>query len=215
VYFGAGEPVDGPETSSNKKWYSADVPKVPHDPEGAKKLLASIGAANARFTLITQKGRPRLERGAAVIRDELKKIGVTMDVVPLDPSALFDRILGSKDYEAVYFNPQKTDTDPGTNADFWLSSGGSHFWNPLQAKPATDWERRLDELTTKQVATADENERRRLYAEMLRIFAEHQPVIYFAAPKMYVAVSSRVTLTPAIAQSPVLWSPDTVSVGPG
>jgi hypothetical protein len=31
---------------------------------------------------------------------------------------------------------------------------------------------------------------------------------------MYVAVSSRVTLTPAIAQSPVLWSPDTVSVGP-
>jgi ABC-type transport system substrate-binding protein len=57
-----------------------------------------------------------------VIRDELKKIGVTMDVVPLDPSALFDRILGSKDYEAVYFNPQKTDTDPGTNADFWLSS---------------------------------------------------------------------------------------------
>jgi len=214
VYFGAGEPVDGPETSSNKKWYSADVPKVPHDPEGAKKLLASIGAANARFTLITQKGRPRLERGAAVIRDELKKIGVTMDVVPLDPSALFDRILGSKDYEAVYFNPQKTDTDPGTNADFWLSSGGSHFWNPLQPKPATDWERRLDELTTKQVATADENERRRLYAEMLRIFAEHQPVIYFAAPKMYVAVSSRVTLTPAIAQSPVLWSPDTVSVGP-
>jgi peptide/nickel transport system substrate-binding protein len=214
VYFGAGEPVDGPETSSNKKWYSADLPKVPHDPEGAKKLLASIGVANARFTLITQKGRPRLERGAAVIRDELKKIGVTMDVVPLDPSALFDRILGSKDYEAVYFNPQKTDTDPGTNADFWLSSGGSHFWNPLQPKPATDWERRLDELTTKQVATADESERRRLYAEMLRIFAEHQPVIYFAAPKMYVAVSSRVTLTPAIAQSPVLWSPDTVSVGP-
>jgi len=137
-----------------------------------------------------------------------------MDVVPLDPSALFDRILGTKDYEAVYFNPQKTDTDPGTNADFWLSSGGSHFWNPLQPKPATDWERRLDELTTKQVATADESERRRLYAEMLRIFAEHQPVIYFAAPKMYVAVSSRVTLTPAIAQSPVLWSPDTVSVGP-
>src|SRR5262249_14890008 len=83
VYFGAGEPVDGPETPSNKKWYSADVPRVAHDPDGAKKLLASIGASHARFTLVTQKGRPRLERGAAVIRDELQKIGVTVDVVAL------------------------------------------------------------------------------------------------------------------------------------
>ena len=214
VYFGAGEPVDGPETPSNKKWYSADVPKVPYDPSAAKALLASIGANGARFTLITQKGRPRLERGAAVIRDELKKIGVTMDVVPLDPSALFDRILGSKDYEAAYFNPQKSDTDPGTNADFWLSSGGSHFWNPVQPKPATDWERRLDELTTKQVATPDEGERRRLYTDMLKVFADHQPVIYFAAPKMFVAVASRLAVTPAIAQSPVLWSADTIAVVP-
>ena len=214
VYFGAGEPVDGPETPSNKKWYSPDIPKVPYDPDAARRLLASIGASNARFTLITQKGRPRLERGAAVVRDELKKIGVTMDVVPLDPSALFDRILGSKDYEAAYFNPQKTDTDPGTNPDFWLSSGGSHFWNPAQARPATEWERQLDELTARQIASPDEAERRRVYASMLRIFAEHQPVIYFAAPRMYVAVAARVTLTPAIAQSPVLWSPDTVAVAP-
>lgn len=214
VYFGAGAPIDGPETPSNKKWFSPEVPKVTHDPAAAKTLLASIGASNARFTLITQKGRPRLERGAAVIRDELKKIGVTVDVVALDPNALIGRIIGSKDYEAAYFNPQKSDTDPGTNQDFWLSSGGSHFWNPAQPKPATEWEGRLDELTTKQIASADENERRRLYAEMLRIFAAHQPVIYFAAPKMFVAVASRVTLTPAIAQSPVLWSPDTVSVTP-
>ena len=114
-----------------------------------------------------------------------------MDVVPLDPSALFDRILGTKDYEAVYFNPQKTDTDPGTNPDFWLSSGGSHFWNPLQPTPATAWERRLDELMAKQIASPDEGERRRVYTDMLRIFAEHQPVIYFAAPKMYVAVRVR------------------------
>lgn len=214
VYFGAGAPVDGPETPSNKKWYSAEVPKVPHDPAAARALLASIGASAARFTLITQKGRPRLERGAAVIRDELKKIGVTVDVVALDPNALIGRILDTKDYEAVYFNPQKTDTDPGTNQDFWLSSGGSHFWNPAQPKPATDWERRIDELTTRQIASADEGERRRLYTEMLKVFAEHQPVVYFAAPKMFVAVASRVTLTPAIAQSPVLWSPDTVSVTP-
>lgn len=214
VYFGAGDPVDGPETPSNKKWYSSEIPRVPHDPDGAKKLLASIGASNARFTLLTQKGRPRLERGSAVVRDELKKIGVTVDVVAIDANALIDRIVNKRDYEAVYFNPQRSDTDPGINQDFWFSSGGGHFWNMQQPRPATDWERRLDELMAKQIASPDEAERRRIYTEMLRVFAEHQPVVYFAAPKMNVAVSSRVTATPAIAGWPVLWQPDTVAVAP-
>lgn len=212
VFFGAAEPVDGPETPSNKKWYSADIPKVPYDPEAAKKLLASIGASNASFTLITQKGRPRLERGAAVIRDELKKIGVTVDVVLLEANALIQRFAVQHDYEAVYFNPQKSDTDPGANLDFWNSGGSAHLWNMSQSTPATPWERQIDELMARQVASPDENERRRLYTDVLRIFADHQPVLYFAAPRLSVAVSSRVTLTPAVAPLPALWSPDTVSV---
>ncbi len=40
----------------------------------------------ARFVLLTQKGQTALERGAAVIRDELKKIGLLVDVVPLEGS---------------------------------------------------------------------------------------------------------------------------------
>src|SRR5262249_83060 len=169
--------------------------------------------SHARFTLVTEKGRPRLERGAAVIRDELQKIGVTVDVVALDPNALIERIL-SANYEAAYFNPQKTDTDPGTNPDFWMSSGGSHFWNMQQPKPATEGEARIDQLMTQQIATPDEAERRRLYTEMLKVFADHQPVVYLAGARMVVAIASRVTATPAIAFSPVLWSPDTVSVTP-
>lgn len=214
VYFGAGEPVDGPETPSNRKWYSTELPRVPHDVEAAKRLLASIGASNARFTLLTQKGRPRLERGAAVIRDELGKIGVTVDVVAIDANALIDRILNKRDYEAAYFNPQKSDTDPATNQDFWLSSGGSHFWNLQQPRPATEWEGRIDRLMALQIASPDMDERRRMYTEMLKIFAEHEPVVYFAAPTMYVAVSARVTATPAIAGWPILWAADTVAVAP-
>ena len=43
VFLGAGVPVYGPITPANKKWYSPDVPRTPHDPAGAKALLASIG----------------------------------------------------------------------------------------------------------------------------------------------------------------------------
>jgi peptide/nickel transport system substrate-binding protein len=226
VFFGAGAPVYGPITSSNKEWYSADVPKTPYDPAGARALLASIGLTDkngdghledsrrqpVRFTLVTQKGRPRLERGASVVRDELQKIGVTMDVALLDGNAVIERI-GSGRYDAVYFHPSATDTDPGTTPDFWFSSGTAHFWNAAQTTPATDWERRIDGLMTRQISSADMAERKRLFDEVQRIFAEHQPVLYFAAPRFFVAVSSRVVnVTPAIYLSPVLWAPDTLAV---
>ena len=124
--------------------------ETPHDPAAAKQLLASIGLTDrdgdgmledaqnrpARFTLLTQKGRPNLERGAAVIRDELKKIGLTVDVVALDGGAVIDRSC-ARSYEAIYFNADKTDLDPGTNPDFWFSFGSAHMWN-LEAEDAGD-----------------------------------------------------------------------------
>jgi peptide/nickel transport system substrate-binding protein len=103
VFLGAAEPVYGPETPANK----TVVLGTPHRARSgaARQLLASIGLTDrngdgmledaggrpARFTLLTQKGRPNLERSAAVIRDELKKIGVTVDVVTLEGLALIER----------------------------------------------------------------------------------------------------------------------------
>jgi peptide/nickel transport system substrate-binding protein len=225
VFFGAGVPVYGPETPANKVWYWEGLPQTPYDPVAAKQLLASIGltpgadgvlkdARNqpARFTLVTQKGRPSMERSVAVIRDELKKIGLTVDVVALDSRAVIQAFVTAK-YDAIYFNADKTDLDPGTNLDYWLSSGGAHMWNLEEKTPATDWERQIDTLMTKQIASADLEERKRLYNEVQKIFYDHQPMIYFAAPRIYVAHATRVTnLTPAEYRPQLLWRPDTVAV---
>jgi peptide/nickel transport system substrate-binding protein len=227
VFFGAGVPVYGPETPANKVWYWPGLPQTAHDPAAAMQLLASIGLTDrngdglledaqnrpARFTLLTQKGRPNLERGAAVIRDELKKIGLTVDVVTLDAGAVIDQFLHAR-YEAIYFNADKTDLDPGTNPDFWFSSGSAHVWNLEEKTPATAWEGRIDELMTRQIASADEAERKTLYNEVQQIFFEHQPIVYFVAPRIYVAHATRVTnLTPAEYRPQLLWRPDTVAVG--
>ena len=225
VFFGAGVPIYGAETPANKTWYWAGTPQPPHDPAGARQLLASIGLTPrgdgvlkdargqpARFTLLTQKGRPNLERGAAVIRDELKTIGVTVDVVTLDAGAVITAFLNAK-YEAVYFSVIKSDLDPGTNRDFWFSSGSGHVWNFEEKTPATDWERRIDELMTRQIASPDQAERKRLYDEVQKIFSEHLPMVYFVAPRIYVAHAARVTnLTPAESRPQLLWRPDTVAV---
>jgi peptide/nickel transport system substrate-binding protein len=227
VFFGAGVPVYGPETPADKIWYWPGLPQTPHDAAAAKQLLATIGLTDrdgdglledaqdrpVRFTLLTQKGRPNLERGAAVIRDELKKIGVTVDVVALDAGAVIDQFLHAR-YEAIYFNADKSDLDPGTNPDFWFSFGSAHVWNLEQASPATPWERQIDALMTRQIASTDEAERKSLYNDVQKIFSEHAPIVYFVAPRIYVAHSVRVTnLTPSEYRPQLLWQPDTVAVG--
>src|SRR5439155_14044588 len=98
-----------------------------------------------RFTVITQKGNTALERGAAVIRQSLDRLGIDVDVAPLEVGALVARFTRGE-YDATYFRLLATDTDPALNLDFWLSSGSAHVWNPSQYAPASAWERRVDEL---------------------------------------------------------------------
>ncbi len=227
VFLGAGVPVYGPITPANKQWHVARGPVVAHDPAEAKRLLGSIGLADrdhdgvfedangrpARFALITQAGNTSLERGASVIRDELQKIGLLVDVVTLEGGALIQRFL-SGNYDAVYFRVAGTDSDPAANQDFWLSSGTAHVWNLEQPAPATEWERRIDELTRRQSASFDEAERRRLFGEIQEIFADRLPTIQFVAPRIYVAVSTRVTnlMPTAFSRPQLLWAPDTIAV---
>ena len=47
----------------------------------------------------------------------------------------------------------------------------------------------------RQIAALDEAERKRLFDEVQEIFAEHLPMVYFAAPRIFVAASSRVDRT--------------------
>ena len=226
VFLGAGVPVFGPITSANTHWY-ADLPAVGHNPARARAELASIGLTDrngdglledtrgqaARFTLITQAGNTALERGAKVISDELKNIGLTADVVTLEGNALVQRFLSGQ-YDAVYFRVAATDTDPASNPDFWFSAGSAHVWNIGQTTPATDWERRIDELMRQQIASFDEGERKRLFDEVQKIFAAHLPTLQFVAPRVRVAVSARVTnLTPSAFSRPqLLWAPDAIAV---
>jgi peptide/nickel transport system substrate-binding protein len=230
VFLGQAEPVYGPITPAHKLWYSAAKPEVGHDPARARALLQGIGLRDsngdgqledsagraARFTLLTAKGQSSLERGAGVIRDELRKVGLTVDVVALEGNALLDQFWPvAKKYDAVYFHFEASSTDPALNLDFWLSSGTSHVWNLAQATPATDWERRIDELMARQVASLDQAERRQLFAEVQTIFARHLPIVYFAAPKVLVAASARATnLQPAIERPQLLWAADTIALRP-
>jgi peptide/nickel transport system substrate-binding protein len=226
VFLGAGVPVYGLISPANKKWF-AGLAAVPHDPAVAQRELASIGLTDrngdglledrnnrpVRFSLLAQAGNTSIERGASVIRDELKRIGVTVDVLARDANSVIAGFI-SGHYDAVLYRMTTTDTDPASNPDFWFSSGNAHIWNPGQKSPATEWERRIDDLMRRQNASSDDAERKRLFDQVQTIFAEHVPMIQFVAPHIYVAASARTTnLTPtAFSRPQLLWSPDTIAV---
>jgi peptide/nickel transport system substrate-binding protein len=226
VFFGAAVPTFGPVSPGNRAWFDPKVPTPKFDRASAARRLASIGltrknaegilldstGAPVQFTLLTQKGNTALERGAAALREQVRTIGIAMDVVPLQVGTLGGR-LESGDFEAAYFRFLTSDVDPAASMDLWRSSGGFHVWNPRQAQPATEWERHLDDLITRQVATVDPAERKRLFGQVQRVFADEIPILYFAAPRVYVATSTRVlNATPALLRPVVLWSADTLAV---
>jgi peptide/nickel transport system substrate-binding protein len=226
VLLGDGTPVYGPVTPANKEWYADDLPKYPHDVEKARALLATLGLRDsnndgmlenqdgtpAKFTLLTHKGRPLRERAAAFIKEDLRKIGIDVEISTLEFGALLDHI-SKGSYDAVYFGISASDTDPAVNLDFWLSSGAFHVWNPNQLTPATPWERQIDDLMHQQMQTSDQAERKRLFHEVQRIFATEMPVLYFAAPNVIIATSSRVmNARPVLLQPLVLWSAETLGM---
>jgi peptide/nickel transport system substrate-binding protein len=220
VYLGAAIPVYGPVTPGNRTWYSDGAPKYPHDGAKAKALFAGLGLTDrngdgmlddaagqpARFSVLTQGGTIR-ERTATVIQEQLRLAGITVDVVPLDPPSMGARF-GKGDYEAIYWGFQASAFDPAMNLDFWLSGGSGHVWN---FKAPAPWERTIDDLMQKQAAATSLAERQRLFAEAQKVFGENLPAIYFATPKVSVAMSRRVGgAVPVLLDPKILWNPATL-----
>lgn len=229
VYFGAAVPIFGPVTPRNATWYSSAAPAYPHDPARARRLLAQSGLTDrdgdglledaggraARFSVLLQQGVTTRERTVAVLQEQFRRLGIGLDVVGLDLGALVKRWQAG-DYDAIFHGFQASATDPAMNHDFWLSSGGFHVWNPGQKSPATEWETRIDELMRAQAAAMDLAERRRLFAEVQRIFGEQLPALYFVAPKVTLALSPRVVNANPAPQIPqLLWSADTLAAAGG
>jgi peptide/nickel transport system substrate-binding protein len=228
VYLGEGEPVWGPVTPGNTQWFMAGPPPQPHDVDRAVALLRGIGLRDrngdgivedaagtpVRFSVITQRGVSSYDRGTTVLREQAARVGIALDIVPLEFGALVQKLLAS-DYDAIYMRPITTDLDPALNMDLWLSSGSGHFWNLEQESPSTPWERQIDGLMLAQASTSDQRRRHELFDQVQRTFADNVPAIYFAAPRMFTAHAARVqNVTPSVLRPTILWSADTIAVEP-
>jgi peptide/nickel transport system substrate-binding protein len=220
VYQGRGVPLWGPVTPGNKIWLNTGIPRPPASPATARHLLQSAGfswkgdgslvdakGAPVEFSIITSAGNSERTQMATMIQNDLSQLGISVHVLPLEFRALLDRVFRTHDYEACILGLGDTDVDPNPEMNIWLSSGGTHVWNPGQSRPATAWEAEMDSLMREQLSTLDFSKRKRLYDRVQELVATSLPVICIAGPDILVGAKSGLgNFRPAILDHYTLWN---------
>jgi peptide/nickel transport system substrate-binding protein len=225
VFHGHALPAIGPISPANKFWFNSKLKTEVYSPEGALKALQSEGFrlengtlkdhdGNAVvFSIITNSGNKYRERMAALIQDDLQKIGIRVNVVTLDFPSLIERMTQTFDYEAVLLGFMNADLDPNTQMNVWLSSAENHQWNPQQKTPETAWEAEIDKLMRAQASTGDLKKRKQSFDRVQEIVMEQAPFIYLINKNALSAVSLSVRgASPVILHPQTFWNAEWLTV---
>jgi len=224
VYQGRGSPLWGLVAPGNHRWGNEKLAHPPRSLERARALLKESGfswnnGANGESALLDSEGKPvefsiltsssNADRNkmATLIQDDLKQLGMRAQVIPLEFRSLLDRVTQTKEYDACVMGIASFDADPNSDINVWLSSGGTHLWNPSQAHPATTWEAEIDRLFGEQMTARTFAQRKKLYDRAQEIFAENQPMIFLASPDILAgAKTSLGNFQPAVLEPYILWN---------
>lgn len=224
VYQGRGAPLWGLVTPGNPRWLNTALPREPRSLDRARLLLQQAGfrwvnagdsdpqlfdsdSKPVEFTIITSSSNADRSKMANLIQDDLKQLGMRVQVVPLELRSLIDRITQTKDYDACVLGIASFDADPNPDLNVLLSSGGMHLWNPAQPRPASDWEAEIDRLMVQQLETVDVRRRKALYDRVQQLVAEHEPMIFLASPDILVGAKNSVgNFHPAVIEPYTLWN---------
>jgi peptide/nickel transport system substrate-binding protein len=226
VYLGRGAALWGPVTPGNRRWANAAITYPGRSLDKSRHLLAEAGfrlvtgengeqelvdadGKAVEFSIITSSSNADRAKMAALIQDDLKQLGMRVQVVPLELRSLIDRVTQTKEYDACVLSIASFDADPNSDLNVWLSSGGMHLWNPSQQRPATEWEAEIDRLMEQQLAAANYAQRKKLYDRVQQILTERQPMIFLASPDVLVGAKKSIgNFHPAVLEPYVLWNID-------
>jgi peptide/nickel transport system substrate-binding protein len=205
---GLATPLYSVVSPANQIWANPDLPKVAYDLGQAASLLQEAGftkrgSADApelfdaqgnrvEFSLLVPAESEPRKLMAAVVQEDLAKLGIRMQVVPIEFAAVTNAWTKTYEYDAILLGLSVTDLEPATYASLLLSSGDAHQWMPNQKSPATEWEKKIDELFAEQARESDPEKRKSKFREIQRIVADASPVIPIVARHVVSAANSRV-----------------------
>lgn len=149
--------------------YAPDTVTYDTNVEKAKELLAEAGYADGFSTTLWCIDTQRFMTGAVVIQDQLKKIGIDVEVKSMD-NATFTQGVSAGEHDL--FLAEKVAIDPDSmlrsmyHTEALGLSGNRSFWTSPE----------MDELLDRASTTIDQAESEELYREIQQILAEEVPV---------------------------------------
>ncbi len=174
-----------------------------YDPARALSLLSSIGMARGADGLLRDTRGRLVEFDlsipadnaistdmASIIADECSRVGITVNLRATDFQKVVEQLTGTYDWQSVMIS-LGSNYWPTQGSNVWPSNGNLHLWYPLQEKPATDWEARVDYLYNEGSYTLDHDKGKRIWDEYQRIILEQCPLIYLVRPRSFFAIRDR------------------------
>ncbi len=182
AFYGIGRIATGP-ISSDLKWaYTSDVTQYPFDSDAANKLLDGAGYARGpdgnRFTLtlVYDLRIPPSAKSAEIVAEQLTKIGIKVDLRPLDTAAYLDRVFVKRDFD---LSVQRfiTGPDPDVGVGRLYTS-----WS-IQPVPYSNGavaynNSRVDALFKEGSNTVDLEQRAKAYREVQKVLTAEIPYFW-------------------------------------
>jgi len=196
VLLGYGTPCTGPFPPES--WaYNPDVKDPVYDPDLAVKLLGKAGWTRGpsgrlekdgipfEFTVITNQGNEARLKAAQIIREHLRKIGITMRIKVLEWQAMLHEFIDKKHFEAVIMG-WGLSRDPDMY-DIWHSSKTKEGeFNFISYK-----NEEVDRLLLEGRRTFDLEKRRGIYHRIHELLADDQPYTFLYVPDALPVIHKR------------------------
>jgi len=228
AYNGHAEPAIGAVSPANKFWVNSSLKPHQYDTGAALRLLAQDGfrmdsgklrdktGHEVEFSLVTNAGNKAREKMAALVQQDLAKIGIKMNIATFDYATVIERIARTSNYEAAILGFLNDDLDPNGQMTVWPSSAAQHAWNPGQKTPATAWEAEIDKLMEAQAANLNPQKRKAAFDRVQQIAWEQEPIIYLVTKHGLAGVSPSVkNVAPSILRPQTFWNVEYLSLATG
>jgi len=201
IRFGHARPLHS--TYAPGSWaYTDDVPKFNFDVAKSKQLLDqagwTVGAGGTRqkdgkqfkIRIFYNAGNKEREQVATVMQQNLKDVGVEVEVISEEWNAYLNRVQKTKDAEMWVLGWSASIEPWSFHNNIWQSQGGQNDAGYSNA--------RVDELVAAGAYQpgCKQEDRKKVYAEVQKIVANDQPYMFLWESKSLQAVSSRIQPNP-------------------
>jgi peptide/nickel transport system substrate-binding protein len=155
---------------SASPWYTGQTPYTKPNIAKAKQLMAQAGHSEGlTVQYLGLPQYPELLKTGEVVADQLKQIGITMNIQQVDVSVWFDRF--SKGNYQITSAYQERTIDPDNFYSLVLKTGGSinttGYSNP-----------QADKLIDQAAAETDMAKRKALYLQLKKIIWDDVPLLF-------------------------------------